>query len=478
MAAINRLLIANRGEIAIRLIRACREMGICSVAIYSEADSEALHVKMADEAHSLGPEPLKGYMDAEGLVQLARQTECDAIHPGYGFLSENPLLAEACEKQGIRYVGPTSSVIRHLGDKLAARRSALEAGVPVTPGSEGNLTDIDEAINCARRVGYPVMLKATGGGGGRGIRRCDDEAALHHNFERVATEADKAFGHSGIFMEKYIERARHIEVQILADHHGNTIHLLERDCSIQRRHQKLIEIAPSPQISQQQREQLCDWAVKLTRAVDYRNAATVEFLIDDNEAISFMEVNTRLQVEHPVTEAITGVDIVQQQLRIAAGEPLAIKQADISARGYAMELRINAEDPKHDFAPQFGARLGHVHHYTPPGGPGVRIDTALYSGYAIPPWYDSLCAKLIVSASDWPGLLRRAQRALGELRISGVKTTIPYYQSVIDEAEFNSGHFDTGYVEAHPELSEYKEKEQNHHKAAAIAAALTAAGLV
>ena len=478
MAAVNRLLIANRGEIAIRLIRACREMGIHSVAIYSEADRAALHVKMADEAHCLGPEPLQGYLDPKGLVQLAQQTGCEALHPGYGFLSENPLLAEECEKQGIRYVGPPSSVIRHLGDKLAARRSAVAAGVPVTPGSDDNLADIDEALNCARQIGFPVMLKATGGGGGRGIRRCDDEAALQQNFERVATEADKAFGHSGIFMEKYIERARHIEVQILADHHGNTIHLLERDCSIQRRHQKLIEIAPSPQISPSQRTQLCDWAIKLTQTVGYRNAATVEFLIDDNEAISFMEVNTRLQVEHPITEAVTGIDIVQQQLLIAAGEPLTLKQDEITARGYAMELRINAEDPKHDFTPQFGSRLGHVHHYNPPGGPGVRIDSALYSGYAIPPWYDSLCAKLIISASDWPSLLQRAQRALGELRIGGVKTTIPYYRAVIDEAEFNSGHFDTGYVDAHPELTDYEEKESNNHKAAAIAAALTAAGLV
>ncbi|MEN8170977.1 MAG: acetyl-CoA carboxylase biotin carboxylase subunit [Pseudomonadota bacterium] len=477
MATINRLLITNRGEIAVRLIRASREMGIVSVAIYSEADRSALHVKMADEAHCLGPEPLQGYLDAERLVQLAKQTHCDALHPGYGFLSENPLLAEACEAQGIHYVGPPSSVIRHLGDKLAARRSAVEAGLPVTPGSNDNLANIDEALACAQQVGYPVILKATGGGGGRGIRRCDDEAALRKNFKRVATEADKAFGHSGLFLEKYIERARHIEVQILADHHGNTLHLLERDCSIQRRHQKLIEIAPSPQISPTQRKQLCEWAVKLTKAVGYRNAATVEFLVDDNDNISFMEVNTRLQVEHPITETVTGIDIVQQQLRIAAGEALTLKQADITPRGYAMELRINAEDPKHDFAPQFGPRLGHIRNYNPPGGPGVRIDSALYSGYELPPWYDSLCAKLIVSANDWPALLKRAERALDELRISGVKTTIPYYQVMLNEPEFQAGHFDTGYVDAHPELTEYEEEESSH-KAAAIAAALTSAGLV
>jgi pyruvate carboxylase subunit A len=478
MAVINKLLIANRGEIAVRLIRACHEMGISSVAVYSEADRAALHIVMADEAHCLGTEPLNGYLDAAGLVQLALDTGCDALHPGYGFLSENPLLAEVCEKHGICYVGPPSAVIRHLGDKLAARRSAVEAGLPVTPGSDANLVDIDQALVCARQIGYPVILKATGGGGGRGIRRCDDEPALRQNFERVATEADKAFGHSGIFLEKYIERARHIEVQILADNHGNTLHLLERDCTIQRRHQKLIEIAPSPQITEAQRAQIGAWAVKLTETVGYRNAGTVEFLIDGNDNISFMEVNTRLQVEHPVTEMITGVDIVQQQLRIAAGEALTLRQCDITPRGYAMEFRINAEDPKHDFAPQFGHQFGHVHRYTPPGGPGVRIDSALYSGYEIPPWYDSLCAKLIVSASNWPDLIDRARRTLNELKISGVKTTIPYYLEVIDEAGFKSGHFDTGYVGAHPELTAYKEDENTKHKAAAIAAAVTAAGLI
>lgn len=478
MADIKRLLIANRGEIAVRLIRACREMGIHSVAVYSEADRNALHVKMADEAHSLGSAPLQGYLDTAGLVRLALNSDCDALHPGYGFLAESPALAEECERHGIRYVGPPSPVIRHLGDKQAARRTALEAGLPITPGSDGNLHDLDEALSCARQIGYPIILKATGGGGGRGIRRCDDETALRQHFQRVATEADRAFGHSGIFLEKYIERARHIEVQILADHHGNTLHLLERDCSIQRRHQKLIEVAPSPQITPAQREQLCRWAVKLANAVGYRNAGTVEFLVNTEGNITFMEVNTRLQVEHPITEAITGIDIVQQQLQIAAGEPLSIKQADIAARGYAMELRINAEDPQHDFTPQFGPRIGHVRRYTPPGGPGVRIDSALYSGYEIPAHYDSLCAKLIVSAGDWPGLLKRAQRALAELQIEGVKSTIPYYQALLEEPDFQSGKFDTGYVTAHPELTTYQGNDDRRRKAVAIAAALTAAGLI
>jgi pyruvate carboxylase subunit A len=478
MADIKRLLIANRGEIAVRLIRACREMGIHSVAVYSEADRNALHVKMAHEAHSLGRDPLQGYLDAAGLVRLALECACDALHPGYGFLAESPVLAEECERHGIRYVGPPSPVIRHLGDKLAARRTALEAGLPIPPGSDGNLRDLEDALSCARQIGYPVMLKATGGGGGRGIRRCDDASALQQHFQRVATEADRAFGHSGIFLEKYIEHARHIEVQILADHHGNTLHLLERDCSIQRRHQKLIEVAPSPQITPAQRAQLGAWAIHIAKATGYRNAGTVEFLLDDAGNITFMEVNTRLQVEHPITEAITGIDIVQQQLQIAAGEPLTLKQRDISARGYAMELRINAEDPQHDFTPQFGPRLGHVRRYTPPGGPGVRIDSALYSGYEIPAHYDSLGAKLIVSAADWPGLLRRAQRALAELQIEGVKSTIPYYQALLEEPDFQSGKFDTGYVTAHPELTTYQWNDDRRRKAVAIAAALSAAGLV
>ncbi len=478
MATIEKLLIANRGEIAVRLIRACRELGIRSVAVYSEADRGGLHVRMADEAHSLGPEPLQGYLNADRLVQLAKSTGCHALHPGYGFLAESPLLAEACEREGVTYVGPSSAVIRLLGDKLAARRSAQQAGLPVTPGSTDNLTDIDQALAVAAEIGYPVMLKATGGGGGRGIRRCADEAQLRHNFARVATEADRAFGHSGIFLEKCIDHARHIEVQVLADHHGHTLHLLERDCSIQRRHQKLIEVAPSPQISEEIRQQLGRYAVTIARAVGYTNAGTVEFLLDTDDNITFMEVNTRLQVEHPVTEGITGIDIVQQQLRIAAGEPLTIRQEEITARGYAMELRINAEDPRHGFAPQFGPRLGQVAQYTPPGGPGVRIDSALYSGYVIPPHYDSLCAKLIVSAADWPRLLNRARRALRELQIRGIKTTIPYYLALLDEGEFQAAHFDTGYVETHPELSEYQEAATTPRKAAAIAAALTAAGLV
>lgn len=478
MERIQKLLIANRGEIAIRIIRACAEMGIRSAAVYSEADRRGLHVHMANEAHSLGSDPLRGYLDAEELVALAKRSDCDALHPGYGFLAESPALAAACEREGIRYVGPTSGVIQLLGDKLAARRSAIEAGLPVTPGSDANLTNVEEALRLASQIGYPVMLKATGGGGGRGIRLCENAAALQQQFARVSAEAEKAFGQSGIFLERAVERARHIEVQILADHHDNIVHLLERDCSIQRRHQKLIEIAPSPQITSEQRQQLGEWAVAIARHVGYRNAGTVEFLLDSQGNFSFMEVNTRLQVEHPATEVITGIDIVQQQLRIAAGEPLDIKQDEVEARGYAMELRINAEDPKQQFAPQFGPRLGRIRHYSPPGGPGVRIDTALYNDYEIPPHYDSLCAKLIVSASDWHGLVSRAQRALQELCIQGIKTTIPYYLAVMGEAQFQTGQFDTGYVDAHPELIDYEEDEPSHRKIAAIATVLAEAGLL
>ncbi len=365
---IKKILIANRGEIAVRIVRACAEMGITSVAVYAEADRYALHVKKADEAYSLGPDTVAGYLNAHRLVNLAVATGCDALHPGYGFLSENPELAEICARRGIRFIGPGPEVIRRMGDKTAARAAMREAGIPVTPGSDGNLSGLDEALALARDMGYPVMLKATSGGGGRGIRRCDDENELRRAWDRVVSEAEKAFGSAEVFMEKFIERPRHIEVQILADSHGNVIHLFERDCSIQRRHQKLVEIAPSPQLDEARRERLGELAVRAARAVGYVNAGTVEFLLDADDNIYFMEMNTRLQVEHPVTEAITGVDIVQEQIRIAAGLRLRYRQEDIRRRGYAIEFRINAEDPKNDFLPCFGR----ITRYFAPGGPGAK----------------------------------------------------------------------------------------------------------
>ncbi len=467
---IHKILIANRGEIAVRIIRACAEADITSVAIYADADRHALHVKKADEAYNIGPDSLAGYLNAHRIVNLAVASGCDALHPGYGFLSENPLLAEICRNRNIRYIGPDAGVIRRMGDKVAARSAMQAAGIPVVPGSEGNLASREEALALAETIGYPVMLKATSGGGGRGIRRCNSPQDLKRNYERVLSEASKAFGRADIFMEKCIVRPRHIEVQILADTHGNVIHLFERDCSIQRRHQKLIEIAPSPQLDEAQRTWLGETAVRAAKAVGYTNAGTVEFLMDRDNRFYFMEMNTRLQVEHTVTEAITGIDIVLEQIRIADGLPLSHAQADIQRRGYAMELRINAEDPKNDFLPSFGR----ITRYFAPGGPGVRTDGAIYTGYHIPPYYDSMCAKLTVWALSWPELLNRAARALEDIGVYGVKTTIPYYMEILKVEEFRYGSFDTGFVEDHPELTRYKTSRPTRELSAAISAALSA----
>lgn len=467
---IKKILIANRGEIAVRIVRACAEMGIRSVAVYAEADRHALHVKKADEAYSLGPDTVAGYLNAHRLVNLAVATGCDALHPGYGFLSENPELAEICARRGITFIGPDAEVIRRMGDKTAAREAMIAAGVPVTPGSDGNVADLEEAVSVAVGLGYPVMLKATSGGGGRGIRRCENEEDLRRNFSRVVSEATKAFGNAEVFLEKCIVNPRHIEVQILADAHGNVIHLNERDCSIQRRHQKLIEIAPSPQLTQEQRAYIGDLAVKAAQAVNYRNAGTVEFLVDKDDNVYFMEMNTRLQVEHPVTEEITGVDIVQEQIRIASGLPLRHVGQSLRPRGYAMEFRINAEDPKNGFLPSFGK----VTRYFAPGGPGVRTDGALYTGYEIPPYYDSMCVKLIVWAPDWDTLINRAARALRDIAVYGIKTTIPYYQEILNNEEFRNGRFDTSFVDTHPNLVEYSIKRPQREVAAAIAASIVA----
>jgi pyruvate carboxylase subunit A len=466
---LKKVLIANRGEIALRIVRACNELGIRSAAIYTEPDRYGLCVKRADEAYSLGEDPLAGYLDALRIVNLALETGCDAIHPGYGFLSENAELARLCEQKGITFVGPRSTVIQRMGDKTQARDSMRAAGVPVTPGSEGNLANLDQAIELAREIGYPVMIKATSGGGGRGIRRCDSDDELRKQYPRVISEAEKAFGSAEVFLEKCIVNPRHIEVQVLADGHGNTIHLFERDCSIQRRNQKLIEIAPSPQLSQQQRERLGELAVRAAQAVGYENAGTVEFLLAGDD-IYFMEMNTRVQVEHTITEQITGVDIVREQFRIAAGLPLSYAQQDINFRGFAMQFRINAEDPKNNFLPSFGR----ITHYYAPGGPGVRVDTAIYTGYEIPPYYDSMCLKLVVWALTWEETIARAQRALDDMRLHGVRTTAPYYKQILQHQEFQSGNFDTGFVPAHPELLEYSVKRHPTEVALALAAAAAA----
>jgi pyruvate carboxylase subunit A len=461
---LKKVLIANRGEIALRIVRACNELGIRSAAIYTEPDRYGLCVKRADEAYSLGEDPLAGYLDALRIMNLALETGCDAIHPGYGFLSENAELARLCEQKGITFVGPRSTVIQRMGDKTQARDSMRAAGVPVTPGSEGNLANLDQAIELAREIGYPVMIKATSGGGGRGIRRCDSDDELRKQYPRVISEAEKAFGSAEVFLEKCIVNPRHIEVQVLADGHGNTIHLFERDCSIQRRNQKLIEIAPSPQLSQQQRERLGELAVRAAQAVGYENAGTVEFLLAGDD-IYFMEMNTRVQVEHTITEQITGVDIVREQFRIAAGLPLSYAQQDINFRGFAMQFRINAEDPKNNFLPSFGR----ITHYYAPGGPGVRVDTAIYTGYEIPPYYDSMCLKLVVWALTWEETIARAQRALDDMRLHGVRTTAPYYKQILQHQDF-----DTGFVPAHPELLEYSVKRHPTEVALALAAAAAA----
>ncbi|WP_292742494.1 MULTISPECIES: acetyl-CoA carboxylase biotin carboxylase subunit [unclassified Methylophaga] len=466
---LKKILIANRGEIAVRIIRACSEMGIRSVAIYTEPDRYALHVKRADESYSLGENPLEGYLDPVRLVNLAVETGCDAIHPGYGFLSENARFARLCEQNGIIFIGPKASVIEKMGDKTAARDSMREAGVPITPGSDGNLEDISEALTVAEEIGYPIMIKATSGGGGRGIRRCDTPAELKQQFPRVISEATKAFGSAEVFMEKCIVNPRHIEVQVLADSHGNVVHLYERDCSIQRRNQKLIEIAPSPQLTPEQRNYIGGLAVKATEAVGYENAGTVEFLLTGNQ-VYFMEMNTRIQVEHTITEQITGIDIVREQLRIAAGETLRYRQEDIHYRGFALQFRINAEDPKNDFLPSFGR----ITHYYAPGGPGVRVDTAIYTGYEIPPYFDSMCLKLVVWALDWEDAVDRGRRALDDMRLHGIKTTASYYQQILKHPDFRAGKFDTSFVAAHPELLTYSDKRHPTALALVLATAIAA----
>jgi pyruvate carboxylase subunit A len=467
---LRKILIANRGEIAVRIIRACAEMGIRSVAIYSEADRFALHVKKADESYCIGSEPLAGYLNVYGLVNLAATTGCDAIHPGYGFLSENAQFARACKERGIIFIGPDEQVIRRMGDKTEARTAMKAAGIPVTPGTDGNLDNIEQALAAAAQLGYPVMLKATSGGGGRGIRRCDNADALQRHYPRVISEATKAFGNAEVFLEKCIVNPRHIEVQVLADQHGQCIHLYERDCSIQRRNQKLIEIAPSPQLEEAQRQYIGGLAVIAAKAVGYTNAGTVEFLLDDNDRFYFMEMNTRVQVEHTITETVTGVDIVEEQIRIAAGLPLRFKQEEIVKRGFAIQFRINAEDPQNSFLPSFGR----ITRYYAPGGPGVRTDTAIYTGYDIPPFYDSMLAKVIVSAHTWEDTIKRGERALRDMGLFGIKTTIPYYLEILKHPDFRAASFNTGFVDKYPELINYSNKPRPEILASVIAAAMAA----
>lgn len=439
----HRVLIANRGEIAVRIIRACRELNLEAVAVYSEADAASLHVRLADEAVAIGPPPaLRSYLNIPRLIQVAMDTGCDAVHPGYGFLSENPAFAQVCEAMGITFVGPTSASLRLLGDKIAARKLAMRLGVPVVPGSARPLASLEEASRLARQVGYPVLLKALAGGGGRGIRLVRDEEGLRRRWELAAEEARSAFGSPELYLEKYLEHPRHVEIQVLADSYGNLVHLGERDCSLQRRRQKVLEECPSPALDDNMRRSLARAALKIMRAARYRGAGTVEFLVAGN-SYYFLEVNARIQVEHPVTEMVWGVDLVQEQLRIAAGEHLRLSQARLRPRGWALEMRICAEDPEHQFLPCPGLISG----YRPPGGPGVRVDDGVYPGWHIPPHYDSLLAKLTVWGEDRPQAVARARRALQEYVVEGVRTTIPLHLRLLDDPVFARGEASTAYLD-------------------------------
>ncbi len=440
-----KILIANRGEIALRVIRACHEMGIRAVAVYSEADRDALHVRYADEAYCIGRGPAaESYLNIPRLIAACEISDAEAIHPGYGFLAENAHFAEVCESCHIKFIGPPYKAINALGDKANAKDLAKKAGVPTIPGSEGVVKNVDEALKLAHQIGYPLIIKACAGGGGRGMRVVHTDISLANAFNTASAEAGACFGNPTVYIEKYIGDPRHVEVQLLADEHGNVVHLGERDCTIQRRHQKLVEEAPSPVVNEDMRARMGEAACSLARMAGYANAGTVEFLVDESGDYYFMEVNTRVQVEHCVTELATGIDIVKKQIQIAAGEPLGIAQSDVKLSGWTIECRINAEDPERNFMPC----PGKIGMYLPPGGPGVRVDGSGYPGYAIPPYYDSLIAKLIVNAQDRISAIRRMLRALGEFRIEGVKTTIPFHRNLVKHPAFVRGtRYSTHFVE-------------------------------
>ena len=465
----DKILVANRGEIAIRICRAIREEGLGSVAIYETPDLESRHIRTADEAVWIGPGPRKDYLDIDRVIWAARTTGCGAVHPGYGFLAENPEFCLACEEEGLVVIGPPSQVVRNLGDKTLARKLAEQAGIPVIPGS-GVLPIGPEALPAAlafgRSVGFPVMLKAVAGGGGRGIRRVEGERDMGEQLPLAEREARSAFGDGRLYLEKEILRPRHVEVQILADAHGNAIHMGTRNCSIQRRHQKLVEVAPG-MIATDVERAICEASLDLARRAGYRNAGTAEFLVDADDHFYFLEINTRLQVEHTVTEITTGIDIVRRQIRIARGLPLDLDPRDVFMRGHAIEMRINAEDPQHDFAPESGKA---VSVYVSPGGPGIRLDGFVYQGYTVPAEYDSLLVKLTVYGFTWPEATSRLARALENFVIVGPKTTIPFYRKLVEEEEFRQGRFDTGYLDRHPELFQYRSGEREEAKVARLLA--------
>lgn len=440
----SKILIANRGEIALRILRTCEEMGIATVAVHSTVDKHALHVQLADEAVCIGPPTSsKSYLNIPNIISAALTRNAAAIHPGYGFLAENARFAEICADHQITFIGPSPAAMRAMGDKSTAKETMQRVKVPTVPGSVGLLADDREALSIAREIGYPVMIKATAGGGGRGMRLVREASELPKLFSAAQGEADAAFGNPGVYLEKFIEKPRHIEIQILADNYGNVIHLGERDCSIQRRHQKLLEEAPSPALSQKLRDQMGHAAIAAAKSINYTGAGTVEFLLDKSGKFYFMEMNTRIQVEHTVTEMITGLDLIAEQIRIAQGEKLQIKQNQVILSGHAIECRINAEDPDRNFRPHPGRITG----FLPPGGPGVRMDSHVYTDYEIPAYYDSLIGKLIVWGRDRPSAIRRMKRALRECAITGVPTTLSFHQKILDSPEFLSGEVYTNFVE-------------------------------
>lgn len=461
-----KILIANRGEIAVRIIRACRELGIQCAAIYSTADKNSLHVKLADEAYEIGPpDPLQSYLDIDKIIELAMRVKADAIHPGYGFLSENPKFALACEKNGIIFIGPKSNVLENAGDKLKARTKISKAGVLVIPGTLRTIDNLKEATKIAKRLGFPVVIKPADGGGGIGIRIARNARELKKYFREARQEAFKAFGSDRVYIEKVICRAKHIEMQIVADNYGNIVWLGERDCSIQRRHQKIIEETPSPALNDDEREKLGELAIKAAKAIDYNNVGTVEFLYKDGK-FYFLEINARLQVEHGITEIVTGIDLVHEQVRLAYGEELGFSQKDVKIRGWAIEARITAEDPLHQFAPS----PGKIIYYEEPGGMGIRVDSHLYRGYEIPPFYDSLISKLIAWGRNRTEAIKRLRRGLSEYIISGIKTTIPLLRKITETEEFLNGTYDTMFLTS--KLKDFIEEiiEEEYRKMAAIAA--------
>jgi acetyl-CoA carboxylase biotin carboxylase subunit len=439
----HKILIANRGEIAIRIIRACKEMGIKTVAVYSQADSQSLHVKLADESVCIGPAPsVLSYLNINAIISAAELTDAEAIHPGYGFLSENANFAEVCENCGITFIGPSAESMRIMGDKISARQAVIKQGVPILPGTKEAVTTVEDAKKVAKEIGFPVIIKATAGGGGRGMKIVHSQATLPNAFATARAEAQAGFGNPEVYIEKYCEQPRHVEIQILADKHGNVIHLGERDCSIQRRHQKLIEEAPSTVVTPEIRKAMGEAAVRAAAAVGYNSVGTIEFLVDKNNNFYFMEMNTRVQVEHPVTEMVTGVDIVREQIRSAAGLPLRYKQEDIQIRGHAIECRINAEDSF-----KFTPCPGKITAYHPPGGPGVRVDSFVYDQYTVVPHYDSLIGKLIVHADTREDAIKRMARALDEYIIEGIKTTVFFHKRIMAHKDFIEGNIDTSFLE-------------------------------